>query len=988
MRKCLTLVLGLVLAAAPGAFAQIAGGNVYGTVTDESGAVLPGASVTLTSELGTRSTVTSAQGDFRFINLERGKYKVTVSLTGFNSVGREIVVTTGENVNVAFPLKVRSVEETVTVTAETPLVDVKKRGTATTMTSEELSNVPNARDPWGVLRNVPGVLLDRVNVAGNENGQQASAAGKGSTTSDKMWNMDGLNITDMSATGASPTYFDFGAFNEITVTTGGTDLTVQSGGLGINLTTRRGTNKFHGGARGFLAHDKLASSNTPDSLANDSRLKSGLKTGKTDHLKQVDDYGFDLGGPIIKDKLWFYGTYGKQDIRNIRLTQTYDKTLLPSYNAKLNWQVTQNTMASAFYFVGKKQKFGRGVGFGVNETDDFLWNQDNAYVDGGLPGGLWKAEINHTFSPNFFMTAKAAYYDTGFGLFARGGDQKTYTIDYVRGEAIGSYDTYQAIRPQKTISLDGNYFFAGMGGNNELKFGFGFRKNSTHSSSHYNGNQLAGIINGPTDYIAYVWRDGITDYAGKYWSGYLGDTYTKDRFTLNVGARFDRQTARNLPGGAPANASFPNVMPAVTYGGSDDLIKWNSVSPRAGLSYALDAARKTVVRASYANYAEQLAFGNAAEENPIASGYLAYEWVDLNGDRFVQTNEVNLGNFLYNSSAVNPDNPGSVIANNRIDENLKPKRDHEVIVGLDRELAANFALGVAYTWRKGMDWEYRPRLGGPCPIDNQTLSTCRILTPADYIQNAPITANGFTGFTFSPNSALVTAGNGARFRTNAAGYTTTFNGAELTLTKRLSSRWMGRVAFSYNDWTEHWDGTPYGLNGLTNGSAGNPTHTERDPNFQGGQVSFLSGGSGKASFYSSVKWQLYANAMVQLPLGLDLAATAFGKQGGPYPISVRTSGGRDGTLAALAVPAVDDRRYPNVWDFDLRLAKTIKFGGAGLTASAELFNALNNDVILSRYRFANNSSFTNTSQGAAPGQGRIEEILAPRVFRLGLNLTF
>jgi hypothetical protein len=76
-------------------------------------------------------------------------------------------------------------------------------------------------------------------------------------------------------------------------------------------------------------------------------------------------------------------------------------------------------MASAFYFVGKKQKFGRGVGFAVNETDDFLWNQDNAYVDGGMPGGLWKAQIDHTFSSNFFMSAKAAYYDTGFGLFAR-----------------------------------------------------------------------------------------------------------------------------------------------------------------------------------------------------------------------------------------------------------------------------------------------------------------------------------------------------------------------------------------------------------------------------------------------------------------------------------------------------------------------------------------------------------------------------------------
>ena len=980
MKKPLLLALALVIGLAPGALAQISTGNIYGTVTDESGGILTGAAVTLTSEFGTRTATTGSQGEFRFLSLERGRYKVAVNLSGFTSVTREVSVVTGENVNIAFSLKVATVAESVTVTADTPLVDVKKRGTATTMTTEELSNVPNARDPWGVLRNVPGVLLDRVNIAGNENGQQASAAGKGSTTADKMWNMDGLNITDMSATGASPTYFDFGAFQEITVTTGGTDLTVQSGGIGINLATKRGTNKFHGSARGFLAHDKLSSSNVPDQLKNDPRLKGN---DKADHLAQISDYGFDLGGPIVKDKLWFYGTYGKQDIRNILLIQLEDKTLLPSYNFKLNWQAAKDTMVSAFYFVGKKQKFGRGVGTGVNESDEFRWNQDNAYVDGGLPGGLWKAQIDQTISSNFFVSAKAAYYDTGFGLFARGGPDKTYTIDYFGGEAIGSYQTYQAIRPQKTINVDGNYFFGGMGGNNELKFGFGFRTVSTHSSSHFNGNQLGGIINGPDDTVAYVWRDGITDYSGKYWSGYFGDVFTKNRFTFNVGARYDRQTARNLPSEAPANATFPNVVPAVVYPGSDNIIEWSTISPRAGLSYALDSSRKTVLRASYANYAEQLSFGNVKEENPIQYGYLAYEWIDRNGDKFVQPNEVNLGNFLYNFN-VNPTSPGSVSSPNKVDRDLKPKRDHEVIIGLDRELAANFAVGLAYTWRRGYDWEYRPRLGAPCPSGTD----CRIIEPSDFTANAPSSANGYTSRTFSPNAALVTAGAGGRLRTNADGYHTNFSGLEFTLTKRLSNRWMGRVAASWNDWTENWDGVPYAVTGGSNGSAGNPGPTEKDALVQGGQVTFLSGGSGKASFYSSVKWQIYANGMVQVPGGFDFSASVFGKQGGPYPITVRLPAGRDGNLQALATPTIDTRRYPNVWDVDLRLAKTLRFGGAGLTASAELFNALNNNVVLGRSRQANAGTFTSTIAGAEAGVGRIEEILSPRVVRLGLSLTF
>ena len=96
-------------------------------------------------------------------------------------------------------------------------------------------------------------------------------------------------------------------------------------------------------------------------------------------------------------------------------------------------------MVSAYYFLGSKQKFGRGVGIPVTETDEFLWNQDNAFTDGGLPGGLSKIQVDHTFSPNFFVSAKAAYYDTGFGLAPRGGDAQTYTLDYVNSEAIGSY---------------------------------------------------------------------------------------------------------------------------------------------------------------------------------------------------------------------------------------------------------------------------------------------------------------------------------------------------------------------------------------------------------------------------------------------------------------------------------------------------------------------------------------------------------------------
>jgi len=990
MKRCLVLAVALLLGLVPGAFAQISTGNVYGTVTDQSGAVLPGAGVSLTSDFGNRSTTSGSQGDFRFLNLDAGRYKLSVSLAGFTTVNRDFTVVTGENVNVSFSLKVAAQQETVTVTAEAPLVDPKKRGTSTTMTADELKEVPNARDPWAVLSRIPGVLVDRVNIAGNENGQQAAVAGKGSTSGDKTWNIDGLNITDMSATGASPTYFDFDAFQEFNVTTGGNDLTMATGGIGINLVTKRGTNRFHGGGRFLLAHDKLQSGNVPAIIKNDPRLRG---KDKANHIDQISDYGFDLGGPIVKDKLWFYGSYGKQDIRLVNYVQTKDKTLLTGYNGKLNWQATSNTMVSAFYFQGRKEKFGRSPGTATGfEADSFLWNQVNLGTEGGLPLGLWKAEVNHTFSPNFFVSAKAAYYDTGFGFAPRGGTGQSYTLDYAGGESIGSNSGYKAIRPQKTANLDANYFFGGMGGNNELKFGFGYRSVTTNSVTSYNGNQLVGIKNSATDpseNIAQVLRDGVVNYGGKYASAYIGDAFTKDRLSINVGARWDRQTAKNLPSEVAANKSFPNLLPALNYpGSSENIIKWNDISPRVGFSVALDESRKTVVRANYARYASQLSYGDVTDENPVAVSLLAYGWTDLNGDRFVQPNEVRLNDFQYNTN-VDPANPGAVGSTvSKIDRDFKAKHDTEVIVGLDRELATNFALGVAYTWRKGTDWAYRPRIGGDCGA-TPTFASCHILGPGDYTRNNPVTANGFTAFTYSPIASLVDAGKGGRLRTNRPDYDTIFKGAEVTLTKRLSNKWMGRVAFSWNDWTEHFQGTPVAGNSTAAGAApGNPTRTDRDPLVDGGQVAFLSGGSGKASFYTSIKWQLFATGLVQLPADVDLSASVFGRQGGPYPVSLRVTGGRDGTLQALAVPEVDTNRFDKLWNLDLRLAKNIKFGSTAVTLSAEAFNVFNNDLVLSRFRFANSGSFTSTIAGAEAGRGRVEEIISPRIVRFGARLSF
>ena len=250
--------------------------------------------------------------------------------------------------------------------------------------------MPNARDPWGVLKNVPGVLLDRVNIAGNENGQQASAAGKGSTAADKMWNLDGLVITDMSATGASPTYFDFDAFQEINVTTGGADLADADGRHRHQPRDQARHQHLPRRRPRFLAHDDLAARATCPTRLNERpapRDPDGTFRDKADHIQQISDYGFDLGGPIVKDKLWFYGSWGKQDIRLTRLIRHrgQDPADLVQRQAELAGHArTRWCRPSTSSAASRSSAAPRASG---QRADDFLWNQDNAYTRAACRAG-------------------------------------------------------------------------------------------------------------------------------------------------------------------------------------------------------------------------------------------------------------------------------------------------------------------------------------------------------------------------------------------------------------------------------------------------------------------------------------------------------------------------------------------------------------------------------------------------------------------------
>ena len=953
------------------ASAQISTGNIYGTVADQQGGVLPGVTVTLVStSIGgqPRDTVTDGQGQFRFLNLDAGTYRLTTDLAGFNKVQREVIVTTGVNVNLAFALAVKSVEETVLVTAETPVVDVKKIGTLTTLTADELQNTPQSKDPWAMLKTVPGVIVDRVNVGGNESGQQSSFLGKGALFSDTMWNLDGVVITDTTSGGASSMYFDFDAFDEVAINTGGNDLKVQTGGIGINFVTRRGTNQFKGSARYTLDNDSMESSNLPSELVGDPRL---LGADKANHTHSIQDWGFDIGGPIVKDKLWFWGSYGDNDIRIVRLTQTFDRTVLKNTNAKVNWSATKNDEISGFYFNGAKEKFGRSPGQAANEADSFLWNQQNFYPESGFLHpihGLAKVEDNHVFGPNLFVNAKYAWFGWGYGFAPRGGTGQDGGINFDNNTAYGSWFTYTARKPWHIVDVSGSSFKTALGGSHEFKFGFGYRRNPNNSTTRWSGSEVVAHVDpgGDGQNYALAYRARVVSYIGQSYNAFIGDTFSKNRLTVNAGIRWDRQTAENQASVAPANTAFPDLLPSLSFNGQSPKIDWNDFSPRIGATYALDEGRKTVVRGSYARYAGQLNPFEVTSASPVGSyyTYIAYKWTDLNHDGFAQKNEIltNLG--PQYSNAINPKQPTSASSPNTIDSNYHSNHDHELIGGIEHELIPNLSIGGAYTFRRTNDFpSWNPRIG---------------LTSSDYSVVATPSLGSYSATVYAPDPALVDASGGGRILTNRPDYYSTYNGLELTMNKRLSNRWMARLAFSVNSYTEHFTGTDAVQNPTrTDSTTGSVTGALSGPQVDGGQIAPRSGGSGKGDIFYNARWQLNANGFYQLPWDFDVGANLFGRQGYIEPLVFQTSAGGDGRVRALATPSFDQMRYPNLWDVDFRVSKVFSVNRLKFQLSGDLFNALNAGTTTAQTRLLGTAAF-----------GQINEIISPRIFRVGLKVQF
>ncbi len=509
-------------------------------------------------------------------------------------------------------------------------------------------------------------------------------------------------------------------------------------------------------------------------------------------------------------------------------------------------------------------------------------------------------------------------------------------------------------------------------GRNELKFGFGWRTADVDSTTIVPGSaRIATYHDGYPNMTAEVtvWNDN-TSAGGVYSSAYIGDTLTWDRLTLNAGLRWGRAGASVNALSQKGNPTLPTLLPDLTGTARKDVITGNTVSPRIGLSYAIDESRKTLLRASYGSFASQL---NSAAGNFLSTvgfrGVYFYNVTDLNGNRVVDAAEIAgraCTDALANAGACsyygfNIANPANVAEPIHKVGDYKSPLTHEVQFGIDREIIPMFGLSGTVTWRKFTNFTRRDN--GLRGSDYQQIDTLTGTHPAIGSYSVPI---------YGVSPGRIPANRAATTYVQRKGYSQRYLGFELAATKRLSNRWMARFGFSTNDHREYFDG-PEAL--------GDPTPSPTNPNRDGGTVMRISGGSGKSSIYQVLpKYQFILTGLYQAPWGINLAGNMLMRQGFATPFfrtSVPTADPVAARKTVLLVGDVAELRLPSVTSLDLRVGKEFVFQRARFNVDLDVFNALNKNTVLGRQYDLRVTTANN-----------VQEIMNPRVLRLGVRFNF
>jgi hypothetical protein len=932
------------------AAAQDFRGRINGTVTDNTGAVLPGVTVTAASPalIQPQVQVTGADGSFRFLALPPGVYEVMFELSGFQSIKREgIRVVINQTLTVDQQLQVATLQETVTVTGESPVVDTSTTTLGTNFTKELLTEIPNARDIWAAMAQAPGLQMTAYDVGGSRTGNQTGFLTYG-VSGQNQTRMEGIDTTEGTAANAG--YFDFGSFEEFQVGGAGSDASSFAGGAVLSISVKSGGDRFTGSWYSDWEGDATISDNVPDNLRasrqtdeNGFFVRTPLTRGNP--IDRQYDINWNVGGPIWKQKAWFFTSWRLNDQYKYTLgSDLIERSKLSNkYTFKGTFQVSRNNQIIAFLNKREKLQDKRGLGPSTplsaaqyqssrNYPWKFEWTSvlsDRAFLD--VLAGNWY---------NFFPlrpTIEAGLYDGPWGP----GRIDTATNIRFDGGANSSYQDQKRFKPQVYATM--TYFKDGWGGSHDMRFGYDWKRDRR---SLFN-DQPFDIIYRDTSsaQIPYPGRTnelelyntpvtGLNDVV--YNSVWFNDTFkATDRLTLNLGLRFEAYRdgwpeQDFTPNGHAVLANWqdaryrafvaPRTVEAATVANT------KTFAPRLGFAYDLTGDNRTVLKVYYGNFEFNSADTLADRENPVGRAQLRYRFNDLNGNRLLDGPQ-ELGAFVSTQGGA-----GFV----RIDRDLIRPSGNELSTNLEREIVEGLSGRVSYVYKNLRN------VWGEIDAARAPLYTVPITINDPGPDNLAGTGDEQTFQSFDRQSTSASD----RVYTNVEGNDSDYHTIEFALNKRFSDRWMLLTSFGY---TWRMDGTA---------------------NYRPFDRLFVDeNGQETTTLYNYKLIGRYT-----LPFDIGFSGSWKLQSGDTWGRTISVGLPGDGQRTIRVEPS-DANRAPAVSIIDFRFDKSFRYRGTRLTGMVDVFNAANYGTVT-----AWRSTTVNYKE--------VTGILDPRIVRFGVRFDF
>ncbi len=650
-------------------------GTLYGTVMAQDGGLLPGTTVTVTGPRlirGAEFRVANEEGVYRIPALPPGPYTVRAELPGFQPITREgIQLTAGASLAVDLTLAIAGIEESVTVRGDAPLVDVRSSQTTRTVERAVIDNAPLGRTSADLVLVAPGVL---------DSGYGFSPAQSvhGSSVRDNVYNVDGAVAND-STVGYMSSDVPFDVIEEVQVTTGGISAEFgQASGAVFSFITKSGGNDFSGGGNVFLRNEGLEWNNLTSDL-----ISQGVRQG-TSVIKDLE-YGFNLGGPVRRDRVWFFGNFRQQEVEQSNPEFTATNPTVTQHQAflKITGQLTNQSKLQGSYTLVKRDEYPGNASFRTNDAQE-TWSR-----------GLRDQKV-------IYFALTHVLNDTTF-------------IDAQFGQTLVDQDSEQALDAVGSQDISSGLFFGGWTGTAGKTFKRD-KRTIKASVSHFRSSWLGGSHSfkaglyqefSPFARVRDIYGDtfqlfqnGLPHRVRLYntprtprtnvtsLGAFVQDEWTiKDRVTLNLGLRFE-----GTEGWQPEQESGGGRwFPLEHFPEQRNQIDWFNVSPRFGLVWDVTGDKRTSIRLSAGRYYNALLNQHVLAANRGQAGFQEFDWIDRNGDRIFQDGEQGT---LRNDTRASFDD---------FDPNLRQPYTDSFHISVDRSLGNSFLVSIAGIYKRERD---------------------------------------------------------------------------------------------------------------------------------------------------------------------------------------------------------------------------------------------------------------------------------------------